>query len=571
MKKYIFRQHVLWLVLIIFMIADPVLSSVLNFWLQKIIGATTQGQSKNFIIHLLTLGFLIWMGKRVVITLTSGIRSYIICNVRADLKSDVFAHLVRQFAFDVNDVSTGAWTSMFTNDITILETRYLQSILSLISNVLSLVILGGAFFALNHMLATCILGFGVLSLLIPVIFSRVLNRLSYAWSEQMGKFTQTIREYFSAFATIKNFSIEEKIQERFNRLNSKTERDKFDADFALATADNTSTMLAWFMQFIAISVGVILVTQGKIVLGTVIAAQSFSSDVAVPLIGIVNSINAMRSSSSIVKKIKESYLPTGSESEDREDKSRSISASGLCFDHVSLELSGREVVHDFSYRFEKGKRYLIIGQNGSGKSSLFRMLCQYYRQAKGEISINGRQTSTMDSKELSKLVSYMNENVSLFSDTLKNNITLYRSFTGDQLASAVNNAGVNMSMMERYLSDNNQTVSSGEKRRIEIARTLLSGAEVMIFDEVISTLDAEAAYVMEKQILSFTDKTVIQISHNFSRVLIEQYDDILIMDEGHLVAHGRFDDLLKENEYFQRLCWIKFGEDGNPASNTNNE
>ena len=82
----------------------------------------------------------------------------------------------------------------------------------------------------------------------------------------------------------------------------------------------------------------------------------------------------------------------------------------------------------------------------------------------------------------------------------------------------------------------------------------------MIFDEVVSTLDIETAYDIERMALGYKDKTVVFISHNFSGKLIKEYDEILVMKDGCLVAHGSYDALMKSNDYFRKICAIRFGD-----------
>ena len=110
--------------------------------------------------------------------------------------------------------------------------------------------------------------------------------------------------------------------------------------------------------------------------------------------------------------------------------------------------------------------------------------------------------------------------------------------------------------MERSVTDEGRNISSGEQRRIEIARSLLESAKVLIFDEVVSTLDIETAYDIERMALDLADKTVIFISHNFSGKLIKEYDEILVMESGKLLAHGTYADLISSCEYFRRICDI---------------
>ena len=114
--------------------------------------------------------------------------------------------------------------------------------------------------------------------------------------------------------------------------------------------------------------------------------------------------------------------------------------------------------------------------------------------------------------------------------------------------------------MNRVISDEGRNISSGEQRRIEIARSLIESVKFLVFDEVVSTLDIETAYEIEKLALSFKDKTVVFISHNFSGKLIREYDEILVMKKGKLISHGKYDDLIEKCSYFKKICNIKFGD-----------
>lgn len=566
MKKY-FYYHIPALVILIVLLAlDPIASSVLNYRVQDIYNAANSGQDKMLIIRLITFGFLLWMLKRVVVTLGSGIKKYVIANIRRDIKKDIFRRSLRANPEGINGKSGGDWVSMFTNDVTLLETRYLESILSIISGFISLTVLSTAFITLSPKLAAIIIGFGVISMSAPIVFTKILNTTQLNYSHQLGILTQKIKEYINAFPTIKNYAVEPQIERKFDAVNAATESAKFDSDFSLSIADNTGSLLAWFMQFIAVAVGVVLLSQGRMALGTVIAAQGFASDIAKPLIGLINNFNAIRSSKSIVKKLYDTTNDSdkGNHGTLLEKNSAAIqsasNALGLRFDHVSLTLDELPIIRDFNFIFEPGKKYLLVGRNGSGKSSLFRILCQHYRQTSGRITINGLDVQTMTGDELSQYVSYMNENVAMLTDSLKNNVQLYREYPNVTFHDAIQEAQIQIDL-NREITDGGTNISSGEKRRIEIARTLLSDADIMVFDEVISTLDTETAYEIEKMILGFQNKTIIQVSHNFTRALIEQYDEILVIEGGILQDHGTFRELYERNDYFKIICLLKFGSD----------
>ena len=564
MLKQLLKQK--WYILIIFIliIAEPSINSVLNFWLQRLFNAAAPGVEKAFLLRMLTAGFLLWILKRVVNFTSSLLKTRFICNAKQEVKHKLFVNLLGLDTSNISRIAaSGEYISLFTNDITILETRFFNQIVALISNIFSIAILGTSFLALNKKLAISILVFGTITMFVPVAFSKNLNAKNLLYSECISKFTQRMKEYIVAYPTIKNYAIEKIVAKKFDELNIGTEEAKFEADYALTLANNIGSLLSWFMQFIGVGFGLMLVVNGEIMIGTVVAAQSFASDLANPLQNIICNINSIRSVKEIVKKIERlssGTLSSGNILNKRCCNNADEQNSGfeISFDKFSLAIGNKTIIDTFSFTFEEGKKYLIVGLNGSGKSTLFKALKKWYRATGGRILFAGKDITELKSSDLSKVISYLNEDVSLFSGTVRDNISLYRQYNEEVFQQAISEAQIKLNL-EREIGDEGNNISSGEQRRIEIARSLLESAKVLIFDEVVSTLDIESAYEIERMALNFKDQTVIFISHNFSGKLIKEYDEILVMEAGRLLAHGTYEELLSSCEYFKRICEIKFG------------
>lgn len=508
------------------------------------------------------------MLKRVIIYSNGVIKARFICNAKRDVKHQLFVRMMGLDTANLADVaSSGEYISIFTNDITLLETRFYNQLLGLISGLFSLAILGTSFVALNEKLAVPIISFGLVAMFVPAFFSRRLNDKSLQYSNAISRFTQKVKEYMVAYPTIKNYSIEGIITNKFDQENNDTEDTKFDADCTLTLADCVGQLLAWFMQLMGVGLGLAYVIKGEILIGTVIAAQSFASDLAGPLNNIIVNINSIRSVRNIVKKLE--HMSSGGELKSSSQPELTTSASSIfcgegnifdvVFDEFGLTIGEHVIIKPFSFRFETGKKYLIVGLNGSGKSTLFKALKKWYGTHEGKILVNGESVTNINNDALSQYISYLNENVSLFSGSVRDNITLFRECSPEIFNQAVDGAQIKLDL-ERIVNDEGRNISSGEQRRIEIARSLLSSVRMIIFDEVVSTLDIETAYEIEKMALDFKDKTVVFISHNFSGKLIRDYDDILVMQDGMLLTHGIFDELINNCDYFRRICEIKFGD-----------
>ncbi len=567
MLKQMFKYKWYLLAVLVLMIAEPTLNSVMNFLLQRMFNSATPGGSIVELLRLLSTGFLLWMLKRVLIYSNGVVKARFICNAKRDIKHRLFLRMMGLDTANIAEIaSSGEYISIFTNDITLLETRFYNQILGLISGLFSLAILGTSFVALNAKLAVPIIGFGIVAMFVPSVFSRRLNDKSLQYSDAISKFTQKVKEYMVAYPTIKNYSIEKSITTRFDQENNHTEDAKFDADCTLTLADCVGQLLAWFMQLMGVGLGLAYVIKGEILVGTVIAAQSFASDLAGPLNNIIVNINSIRSVRNIVKKL-EDMSSGGIQERSLDNQNPSVDASEIesecdqfevSFDDFNLTLGEATIIDHFSFRFETGKKYLIVGLNGSGKSTLFKALKKWYGSNADNITINEQPVSKINNESLSKCISYLNENVSLFSGSVRDNITLFRKCSPEIFNKAVSDAQIKLDL-NRKINDEGRNISSGEQRRIEIARSLLSSVRMIVFDEVVSTLDIETAFEIERMALDFKDKTVVFISHNFSGKLIREYDEILVMQDGKLLTHGSYDELINDCDYFRRICDIKFG------------
>ena len=536
----------------------PSISSYLTLLLQRLYNESSAGISTRRIFQLVLTGVLIWLLNRLLFYSQDLLRSRLICNIKQDLKRDIFA---AAFSLEAGQLSalgdSGAYISLFTNDVSILEQRYLTVLLDLIAQLFSFVIVGLAFFGMERRLALFVLIFGVLVMFVPTVFSRRLNRANLQYSDRLSELTQGLKESFSSGSAIKNFAVEDVFQERFDTRNRSAEDAKFRFDSSLALADGAGSLLTWFARMMVIGAGLILVSRGELLLGTVMAAQSFAVELAMPLQDIVRDVNSIRSVRSILQKIV--ALTTGRGEPVGAAVPEGDEPLTVTVEDLTLRAGDRAIVDGFSFSFQPGKRYLVLGRNGAGKSSVFKAMKRQLRPSGGRIALNGRDLESFSARELNERIAYLSEKVSLFSGTVCENITLGRPVSPEALAEAVRLSRLPLAL-DRPLGEDGRDISSGEQRRIELARSFLSPAKLLVFDEVLSSLDVETAYEIEKTALSLPGKTLVFISHNFSAALIESYDEILLMGDGRLLAHGPYRELLESSPAFRRICQIKFGK-----------
>ena len=188
-------------------------------------------------------------------------------------------------------------------------------------------------------------------------------------------------------------------------------------------------------------------------------------------------------------------------------------------DHISFGYTeNKEIIHDFSYEFLKNKKYAIVGNSGCGKSTIVKLLLNYYDNYKGNILINDVNLNKIDMSSVYSHLSMVHQNAPILNDTLRNNITYYNDYSMEQVNRIVHEAGLDHFVeslpdgLDTVINENGNNISGGEKQRISIARTLLKNADLLIYDEPTSNLDHVTAKEIEKNLLN-RNNTCIMITH----------------------------------------------------------
>lgn len=558
-KRCLSKRKSLLLILLPLLIVRPILSSWIGVKAGEFFDLAIYGTNFKNILWVFVVIFLAWIfNYSLIFYWTKLLKSFLVTRFRLDTKNEMFHSVMNVNSDDFNTMEPGDYIAAFSNDITLLETRYFQSVLELFEYIITIIIVGSVFFTVDFTLAGTVVCFGLLGSVISIILAKYTRNKNEKFIRSFYSFTQGIKELFSSFRTIKNYNITTQMQKRFEDMNNETENKKCEADFALEFVNAISAAFSGFLMFSVIGIGLVKVLQGDISMGIVITAYNFASDLSSPLQNCLHKVNEIRSVKTIVEKIdsfNDKAETTKKEFLAKDDYQQEIEK--LSYNNVSFSIGEKQIINNFSFDFEKGKKYLIIGKNGAGKSTLFKLLKKSYDTYTGGIYINDTDISEMSYEALSDCSSYLNEDVSVYSATVKENIELFRKIDKTQLSKAISVAQVKVDL-DRKLKDNGSNISSGEKRRIEIARTLVKNTPIIVFDEVISTLDIETAYEIEKLALNL-DSTVIFISHNFSGKLVKDYDEILLLEAGSLIAHGSHEDLLGKSSDYKRIWSIKNG------------
>ncbi len=555
LKRYLLKHKYSVAIYMLLTTLCAVLNAVLSLNIAPVFDAAEIGDIDKLMSMLVGL-FILFMIIRLSEYHAENAAIFATNSIRKDIKHDMFRYLIYNDLVDYYDRDSGEYVAVLTNDITVLEEKGLNALKDLFSFIVAIISVSGAMLTLDYRLTLIIVIGTIVCVSVPLIVQRYTVFGMSRFLNAFDNYMQRLKNLFQSFFMIKNYSIEEPIVERFNKGNAYIEDLKFDAEFRLTFMEAILGRIAWMIELSIIMAGVVGVIRGTLSLNSVLAAYILSGNLGRPLNSLASRYNEYKSMRSIEDKIRKARRKIKDINFQNDEIITNI--PDIKIEKLTLCLNETTVLTDVSCEFEPGKKYLIVGNNGSGKSTLMHTLKNSYRSWSGKITIDGRDIRDFSSKDLSKIISYSNENVSLLDDTVRNNITLFRDVSSDLVNHLASKIGLTIDL-DRNLGDDGFNVSSGEQRKIELLRSLLANPLIMVFDEVISTLDIETAYEIEKLILSLDNHTIIMISNAFSGALLKDYDEILVMDNSSIIARGKHAVLMERSPEYRLMFELRCG------------
>jgi subfamily B ATP-binding cassette protein MsbA len=225
---------------------------------------------------------------------------------------------------------------------------------------------------------------------------------------------------------------------------------------------------------------------------------------------------------------------------------------------VTFSYGEGEVLKNLSLSVKKGQKVALVGLSGSGKSTLINLLLGLYPIENGSITIDGRKLSEIELRPLRKLFGLVSQDVFLFHDTIRSNLTIGGLFTDEQIRKALEVSYASEFVdklpngLETVIGDRGAKLSGGQQQRLTIARAFLQNTDILLFDEATSALDNESEKVVQRALEAIAgNKTVIAVAHRLSTV--QDYDRIFVLKDGSLVEEGPHAELIAKNGEYKKL------------------
>ena len=309
---------------------------------------------------------------------------------------------------------------------------------------------------------------------------------------------------------------------------------------------------------ITIFVGTILLTSGLIELLPLLMFLLMVTRIYGPILAILANLSSLLNLNVVTSRMR-TLLTTPVMDGD----GKTVPNCDIELSHVTFAYNQEDVIKDVSCKIPQGSVTALVGPSGSGKSTISKLIARFWDVQKGKITVGGKDIKSMEPESLMSYMSFVFQDVTLFNDTVMNNIRLGNpNATDDQVIAAAKAAYCDEFVREMpdgyqtVLGENGSTLSGGERQRISIARAVLKNAPIILLDEATASLYPENEFLVQKAIAKLVEgKTVIMIAHRLRTVV--DADQILVLDNGRLVEHGTHDELMKKNGLYHKLFHVQ--------------
>ena len=471
------------------------------------------------------------------------------------LRSDYFKALMNRNIFDNSNPSK--YISVFNNDISLLEKNYLENLLLIISDLFLIVICTIGLFLTNFKLALIVVLINILSIIIPVIFSKQLSLKQEKYTKVLNELNIKFKDYLMGFELIKANNVINKIKTIFNTKEIEYENSKQKVRYEEAKINALSSLSSIGTNIITILLCIYFVITGRITIGTVVAINNLVNNITNPLNRLFVEIATVKGTRIVEQKII-SFIDLHHCCNNDINYKESINKIQL--EKVSFKYSNKLILNQIDYCFKKGKKYILVGNSGCGKTTLLKLILMYFNNYEGEILYNNKNAKDIDPTSIFDQIAFINQETFIFNDTLKNNICLFQDYDSKQINEIINKTGLNQLVaslpegLNSKIKENGANLSGGQKQKIAIARALLKQKEIIFIDEGTSNLDNLSAYEIEKIILD-SKAMIISITHHLKKELLEKYDEILVLDQGKIIESGSYNELIANQQlFYQLLC-----------------
>jgi len=544
------------------------ISKIVNFtedYLSYQMNQFTGGDNSKALIFVVCLIILMFLLKNIFGYLANYFLVFLRNGVIRDLRNAVYKKTMELPLSYFSETRKGDIMARVTNDVSMLEYSFLPVLELVVREPLTIIFTIVVMFYLSAKLTFFVFIFIPVTGIIISRIGKSLKRKSDRVQKEQGVILSNLEETLTGLRIIKGFSGEDKFYEKFQESTTRF----YHYANKLLNRQNLASPASEFLGICVIAI--LLWYGGNLVLSgggggasaldgsKFLVYMGLAYNILTPAKAISRGLYNIKQGSAAAERIQEII--------DTEnpllDKVNAIVKDGfnseIVFDNISFKYAEEYVLKDFSLTIPKGKTVALVGQSGSGKSTIANLITRFYDVNEGQILIDGLDIRDLTTKSLRKQLGIVTQDAILFNESIKNNLKLGKDdATDEEIIDALKVANAwefvkdLPSGIDTNIGDSGNKLSGGQKQRLSIARAVLKSPPIMILDEATSALDTESERLVQIALENMMkNRTSIVIAHRLST--IQNADEIVVLQKGKIVEKGTHDKLIIKNGIYKRL------------------
>lgn len=477
-----------------------------------------------------------------------------------DFRNEIYNKIVKLSMSYYSEKKKGDIVARISSDVLEIDNSFLSIFELIIKEPLMILFTLISMYIISPELTGFVIIFIPISAIFISVVGKSLKRQSMKVQKEQGLFISLVDETLNGLKIVKIFNAENAFSKKFSESTNRL----YKFSNSVINKKNLAGPLSEFLGICSITIilwygGMMVLKENSLDASTFLVYLGLAYNILTPAKSLSKASYKIRKAYGAAERVFQVLDDNRFIKSNEDDASLEDFSTSIDFNNVSFRYDNEDVIKNLSLIIKKGETVALVGQSGSGKSTIANLISRFYDTSEGEIRVDGENIKEVNLKSLRKLIGLVTQDSILFNDSIKNNLLIGKENATDQeiiqalkIANAWEFVKELPKTIENNIGDSGNKLSGGQKQRLSIARAVLKNPPIMILDEATSALDSESENLVQIALDNvMKNKTSLVIAHRLST--IQKADNILVLDKGKIIESGKHKDLMDKGGIYTNL------------------